>query len=190
MKIGDVITRTSCLLKMTPTLTPALEYAKRFSGNDLEIEEKQDSEGVTVAFSVDWRFAKNKCKAEEKACEIISYCEKLPIVTSKYEGQPFFDVFPCPVNKGKTLLRLKQKLGLCNKILYMGDSTVDNSAFEVADVAVGVINKETPDNLVCKYFVRFEDVATFLKSFLENGLCFSSKLPMILHRTEAFQFIP
>jgi hypothetical protein len=189
IKIGDVVTRASCLRKMTTHLTTALKYAKGFSGNDLIIEEKRDSEGATVAFSVDWRRAENRCRAEERALKIISYCETLPIVSIKYEGQPFFDVFPCPVNKGKALLKLKQKLGLRNGILYMGDSSVDNAAFEAADIAVGVIHEETPDNLVCEYYVKFEDVTTFLQGLLKNRFRFSLKLSMILHRTQAFQYI-
>ena len=189
IKIGDVVTRASCLRKMTTHLTTALKYAKGFSGDDLIIEEKRDSEGATVAFSVDWRRAVNRCRAEEMALKIISYCETLPIVSIKYEGQPFFDVFPCPVNKGKALLKLKQKLGLRNGILYMGDSSVDNAAFEAADIAVGVIHEETPDNLVCEYYVKFEDVTTFLQGLLKNRFRFSLKLSMILHRTQAFQYI-
>jgi len=189
MKIGDVMTRASCLTKMPLYLLTALKYAKNLSGNDLIIEEKRDSKGNTVAFSVDWRQAKNSCEAEERALKIISYCETLPVVTIKYEGQPFFDVFPCPVNKGKALLKLKQKLGLRNGILYMGDSSVDNAAFEVADIAVGVIHEETPDNLVCDYFVNFEDVAAFLKGLLKNSFRFSLELPMILNRTRELQYI-
>jgi trehalose-phosphatase len=189
IKIGDMVTRASCLRKMTTHLTTALKYAKGFSGNDLIIEEKQDSEGVTVAFSVDWRRSVDRCGAEERALKIISYCETLPIVSIKYEGQPFFDVFPCPVNKGKALLKLKRKLGLHNGILYMGDSIVDNPAFEVADIAVGVIHEETPDNLACDYFVKFEDVATFLQSLLKSKFRFSPKLPKILHGTQAFQHV-
>jgi len=189
MKIGDMVTRASCLRNMAPYLTTALKYAKSLSGNDLIIEEKRDSGGAAVAFSVDWRQAENRCSAKERALKIISYCETLPVVTVKYEGQPFFDVFPCPVSKDKALLKLKQKLGLRNGILYMGDSTVDNAAFEVANIAVGVIHEETPDNLVCDYFVKFEDVAAFLQGLLKNSFCFSPKLPMILHRTEAAQYI-
>jgi len=189
MKIGDVVTRASCLTRKTSSLTTALRYAKSLSDYDLIIEEKRDSEGDTVAFSVDWRQAKDRCKAEERALKILSYCETLPIVTIKYERQPFFDVFPCPVNKGKALLELKRKLGLCDGILYMGDSIVDNAAFEVADIAVGIIHEDTPDNLVCDYFVKFEDVATFLRVLLKNSFRFSPKSPTILHRTEALQYI-
>lgn len=188
MKIGSVVTKASCLRKLTPYLATALKYARELSGDDLVIEEKRDSEGTTIAFSVDWRQAKNRLKAQERALKIISYCETLPVVTIKYERQPFFDVFPCPIDKGKALLTLKQKLGLRNGILYMGDSTVDNAAFEVADVAIGVIHDETPDNLTCDC-VKFQDVATFLQSLLKNNFRFNPKSPAILNRTKALQYI-
>lgn len=189
MKIGDAVTRASCLTKTTPYLIAALKYAEGLSGDGLIIEEKQDSEGATLAFSVDWRQAGNRRDAKERALKVISYCEALPVVTIKYEGQPFFDVFPCPVNKGKALSELKRKLGLRDGVLYMGDSVVDNAAFEAADVAVGVIHEETPDNLACDCFVRFEDVSAFLKTLLRGGFFFSPELPVILQKTEALEYI-
>ena len=182
MKIGDVTVKAPCLRNMTPYLTKALKYAKRFSGDDLIIEEKQDSEGAVVAFSVDWRQAKNGYAAEKRTLKIASYCETLPVVTIRYEGQPFFDVFPCPINKGKALLELKRKLGLRSGILYMGDSAVDNAAFEEADIAVGVLHEETPSNLVCDFFVKFEDVAAFLRGLLKDNFHLSLSPPLILHR--------
>jgi hypothetical protein len=57
----------------------------------------------------------------------------------------------------------------------MGDSGVDNAAFEVADVAVGVLHEETPPNLFCDFFVKFEDVAAFLRELLENNFCIDPK---------------
>lgn len=168
IKIGNVLTRAACLGKMKAHLAVALQYAMDLSGNDLVIEEKRDSDGTTVAFSVDWRRAMDRRKAQERALKIASYCEMLPIVLTKYEGQPFFDVFPCPVDKGKALLELKRKLGLCTGILYMGDSIVDNPAFEAADIAVGVMHDETPDGLACDYFVKFEDVTAFLQGLLRS----------------------
>ncbi len=189
IKTGDKVTKDSCLRKMTTHLTTALKYAKSLSGNDLMIEEKRDSEGATAAFSIDWRQATNRRRAEEKALKIVSYCKTLPIATIEYEGQPYFDAFPCPVNKGKAMLELKKKLGLRNGILYMGDSSVDNTAFETADIAIGVIHEETPDNLVCEHYVKFEDVATFLQSLMKNRFRFNPKLPMILNKTQALQHI-
>ena len=189
IRTDGVITRAACLKSKIEQVTVALNFAKELAGNDLTIEEKQDSEGVSVAFSVDWRQSKNKDAASTKSSKIVAHSKKLSLGITKYEGQPFFDVFPCPINKGKALLILKKKFGLQDGILYMGDSGTDNAAFEKADIAVGVIHKETPNNLVCDYFVKFEDVTAFLKGLLKNSFRFSPKLPMIRHRTQAFQYI-
>jgi HAD superfamily hydrolase (TIGR01484 family) len=182
IKIGDVTFKSQKLRKAMKHLTIALKRAKRLSNNDITIEEKRDSEEVTVAFSVDWRKAKNISATEDKAMKILAYCETLPVSTIKYEGQPFFDVFPVPLNKGKALLELKQKLGLSDGIMYLGDSTVDNPAFEEADIAVGVLHEETPNDLVCDYFVKFEDVTAFLRGLLKDNFRLSLSSPLILHR--------
>jgi HAD superfamily hydrolase (TIGR01484 family) len=189
IKIGEVVTKEPCLRRMINHIASALEYAKRYSDSDLIIEEKHDSEDATIAFSVDWRQTLNRNRAEEKALKIISYCQTLPVETIIYEGQPFFDVFPCNVDKGKTLLKLKQKLGLGNGILYMGDSKVDNPAFKAADIALGVLDEETSDCLVCEYFVKFKDLTVFFQDLLKSHFYFSPKSPMILNRTQAFQYM-
>jgi HAD superfamily hydrolase (TIGR01484 family) len=169
IKIGSEVSKAECLKNKMPHITAALKYARAFSGNGLTIEEKLASDGSIVALSIDWRQAESQQNAQERALHILSYCETLPIVCVKYERQPFFDVFPCSIDKGKALLTLKQNLSLLDGILYMGDSDVDNPALEVADVAIGVLNEETPPNLFCDFFVKFENVAAFLRELLENN---------------------
>lgn len=169
IKIGSEVSKAECLKNAMPHITAALKYARAFSGNGLTIEEKLASDGSIVALSIDWRQAESRHTAQERALQILSYCETLPVVCVRYEGQPFFDVFPCSIDKGKALLTLKQNFGLLDGILYMGDSGVDNAAFEVADIAVGVLHEETPPNLFCDFFVKFEDVAAFLRELLENN---------------------
>ena len=178
-RIGEITSRASCL-KNTQAVATALHYAKSHSEGVLAVEEKRDSRGEVVAFSVDWRFSDNRARAEKTAKMILSFCESLPVATTRYSGQPFFDVFPYAVNKGKALLDLKQKLGVQDSVMYMGDSTVDNTAFEWTDIAVGVLHAETPKNLACDYFVRFEDIAGFFRCLLENDLLFDSNFPMII----------
>jgi trehalose-phosphatase len=179
LKIGGVVKKTKAkrLRAAQPYLTAALEYARSFSGNGLTIEEKHASNGTVIAFSVDWRRAKNKREAKKRARQILNRCEKL--VPIRYAGQPFVDVFPCRINKGKALLALKRKLGLHDGVLYMGDSLVDNAAFEVADIAVGVLHKETPPNLLCDFHVKFEEVASFLRALLDNNFCIDLKSPFL-----------
>jgi HAD superfamily hydrolase (TIGR01484 family) len=180
-RIGEVIYRAPCL-KTTRNMATALRYAKSKSEGVLKVEKKRDSQGKVVAFSVDWRFADNPERAEKTAMRVLSFCRSLPVVTYRYEEQPFFDVFPCVVNRGKALLDLKQKLGVLNSVMYMGDSAADNPAFKLAEVAIGVAHAETPKNLACEYFIRFEDLADFLWCLLENDFLFNPNFPMVLHK--------
>jgi trehalose-phosphatase len=151
-----------------PHIKAALRHATALAGEGLKIEKKRFSNGSIIAFSVDWREAENSNFALERAYQILNYCETLPLTTVKYEKQPFFDIFPCPVDKGKALLELKQELSLLDGILYMGDSVLDNLAFKKADVAVGVLHGENSPTLCCDFYVKFKNVPDFLRNLLEN----------------------
>lgn len=180
-KVGAVTMKPSTLHLLAKNIAKALEYAKTLRC-DLTIEEKLDSEGRVVAFSVDWRHSKITHKSKEAASRILAYCKTLPVVTVRYKNQPFFDVFPCKVNKGDALLQLKEKLRLHDGILYMGDSASDNPAFELANIAIGVMHAETTACLACDYFVKFEDVAKFLSTLLENKFIFNPELHGLFRR--------
>jgi len=180
-KVGTFIIKASCLHTLTKHIMAALKYARNLSC-DLTIEEKKDSEGLVVAFSVDWRNSKDTCKAKKAALKILAYCKRLPIVTIEYEKQPFFDVFPCKINKGDALLQLRDKLCLQDGILYMGDSVIDNQAFELANLAVGVLHSETQTCLACDHFVKFEDVADFLDALWQNNFIFNPELFAVIQR--------
>jgi HAD superfamily hydrolase (TIGR01484 family) len=189
IKSGKTITRKPCLKNKRPQIKDALDYAKSLVGEDLTIEEKKDSEGNVVAFSVDWRQTKNKAHAAAESIQITAFCKTQSLNVVVYEDQPFLDVFPFPVDKGKALMDLKKKLGLKDGILYLGDSNVDNSAFKKADIAVGVIHLETPNSLTCDYFVKAEELFLFLENLLENDFCFDAGWQVIMNQEEAKQFL-
>jgi len=160
----------------------ALAFAETQSGQGLTVEVKRDSDGKSVALSVDWRFAVNKEQAVARASEIATYSENLSLNLTRYEGQPFFDVFPCPLDKGAALGSLKLKLGVSNGVLYLGDSAVDNAAFRNSDLAVGVLHEESASNLECDYFVKFDSLSAFLQCLLEADFCFDAEWPMVVNR--------
>ncbi len=185
IKIGSVTTAPSCIKSKRLQIEDALCLAKDIADNDLTIEVKRDSRGTPVAFSVDWRQTTNKAQAGVKADRIVAYCKTLSLDVTLYEGQPFLDVFPCPIDKGIALLSLKKKLGVHDGILYLGDSAPDNAAFEEADIAVGVLHLETPLDLTCDYFVKAEELNAFLRCLLDNAFCFDTEWPMVMNRNEA-----
>jgi trehalose-6-phosphatase len=159
----------------------ALGYARsHFTTPGVEIEEKQDSEGRAIAFCVDWRQAKDSNAAKLQAEVVANYCSALKLRLLRYENQPFYDVYPVAPDKGRALQETLNELAVKSGVLYLGDSEMDNSAFNASNISVGVINDETPLNLLeCDYLVKFENVPSFLKTLLENNLHFSSDFPMI-----------
>ncbi|MFB3890050.1 MAG: trehalose-phosphatase [Candidatus Bathyarchaeia archaeon] len=176
---GGAVTDAPCLKRRLRQVTNALHYAKKVAGEDLTIEEKRNSEGVTVAFSVDWRKTANEAQARAKVAQITAHCKALPLSVTAYEGQPFFDVFPCPTDKGAALMTLKKKLGLQDGILYLGDSAADNAAFDKADISVGIVHPETPSNLTCDFFVKARELDAFLEAMLKGNFCFDATWPMV-----------
>jgi HAD superfamily hydrolase (TIGR01484 family) len=177
-KIGNTIVSRIYTQEQVFQLRKALDYVRPIisSANEIMVEEKRDSNGTAVAFSVDWRQAKDIGKAKNQAVKIFAYCETLPLTVIRYEQQPFFDVFPCPIDKGKALLEMKTWFGLTDGILYLGDSVVDNSAFQATDIAVAVVSDGTADNLICNYFVKFDDLPVFLEDLFNHSFQFNINL--------------
>lgn len=151
----------------------ALTRVRKLMGNIAFIEEKTDSRGKLIAFCVDWRRSVKGAEAERMATRIAVFSRGMGLETVKEEGRPFLDVFPCPVNKGEALARLKAFFKLSGGILYLGDSRSDNDAFKIADVSIGIIHRETAPDLKCHYWLRFADMAGFLRALLDNGLVFN-----------------
>jgi HAD superfamily hydrolase (TIGR01484 family) len=175
-KIRDSRVKRINMKKNASHIDAALRYADSFTGEGLKTEKKRFLNGNVIAFSVDWRKADDPTLALKKASQILSYCQTIPIVTTTYENQPFFDAFPCHIDKGKALLALKEELGLSKGILYMGDSTLDNSAFDNADFAVGVLHGENSPTLHCDFYIKFEHVPHFLRNLLQNDFLIESSL--------------
>jgi hydroxymethylpyrimidine pyrophosphatase-like HAD family hydrolase len=181
MQIGKRVLKRENLENWSTNIALALNYAKsHITSPGVEVEEKQDSEGRTVAFCVDWRRAEDPKPAKQEADGVAAYCKSLELELIRYETQPFYDVYSVAPNKGWALQEMLNELAVRNGVLYMGDSKTDNSAFRTASVSLGVINDETPlQALKCNYFVRFESVPYFLHMLLSNDLVFSSDFPMI-----------
>jgi len=180
-RVGEKILKTSSLQRELRRVSLALKYAKtHVTDAEVEIEEKRDSMGRTIAFCVDWRRARDVETAANQTHRIAAYCKALSLELITYETQPFCDVYPVSVNKGSALKEMLKELELKNGVLYIGDSAIDNPAFEASNVSLGVVHGETPQqSLVCDFFVKFEEVGSFLSMLLGNHLLFSSSFPMI-----------
>lgn len=179
MKIGDKIVEEPRIDKALPQISLAIKKAEEMGNNVLYIERKFDSRGRVVAFCVDWRKSRDLSKAMKLASEIATYCKSLCLWVIEYQRQPFFDVYPFETDKGKAMIDSMLKLGIKNGVIYMGDSKVDNPAFEVADVSIGVLHEESALDLECDYYIRFENMVTFLRRLLANHLTFQFAMTVI-----------
>jgi hydroxymethylpyrimidine pyrophosphatase-like HAD family hydrolase len=182
MRIGKRVLKRECLEHALSSVSDALEYAKsQNTSSEVEIEEKQDSEGETVAFCVDWRRARDPKIARQEAERIATYCKASKLRVIEYETQPFYDVCPVTPDKGRALQEMLNELAMKNcGVLYLGDSEMDNPAFRVSDISIGIIHDDIRlKALDSDYLVEFEYVPDFLNALLVNGFWFSSDLPMI-----------
>jgi trehalose-phosphatase len=181
MQIGRRILKRESLESKLPSVSLAISQVKsQITAAGVEIEEKNDSEGRTVAFCVDYRRAKNMQAARSDAEQFANYCKSLGLGVFRYGNQPFYDVYPVAPDKGEGLKKMLDELGVKKGVLYLGDSEVDNSAFNVSSLSLGVVHDETPlDALDCEYFVKFENVPHFLRTLIKNDFQFRSDFPMI-----------
>jgi len=181
MRINRRVLKKENLEDRLTNIALALNYAKsHLSSPGAEIEEKQDSEGHTVAFCVDWRRAEDPKKVKQEADRVANFCKALKLKLITYGTQPFYDVYPFIPDKGWALQEITNELGVKNGILYMGDSKTDNPAFRAASVSLGVMHDETLlSTLESEYLVKFEDVPYFLHALLLNDLLFNPDFPMI-----------
>jgi trehalose-phosphatase len=181
MRVGKRVLKSERLGHISSNISLSINYARsHISTPGVEIEEKEDSEGHTVAFCVDWRLAKDPQAAKHEAECVATYCEGLGLNVIRYETQPFFDVYPVSPDKGEALRDTMNELAVRNGVLYLGDSKTDNPAFRASNISLGVIHDESPIwALDCDYLVRFESVPDFLHALAINDLKFTPDFPMI-----------
>ena len=181
VQVGKRVFKRECLEPLLPSISLAIDYArKHITALGVEIEEKQDSEGHTIAFCIDWRRTKDSSEAKREVERVVKYCEGLGLRLLTYQNHPFYDVYPVAPDKGRALQETLNELAVKSGILYLGDSEMDNSAFRASDISLGVIHEETHlKALDCDYLLKFEHVPRFLKMLIANNLQFSSDFPMI-----------
>ncbi len=188
-RIGGIVSRKRCCEESVLRVHRALDYAKsRVLDDEVEIEEKKYSDGRTAAFCLDWRRARDKLKARQRVSDIERYCRSLRLFVLDYEGQSYCDVHPVAPDKGTALQELLDGSSIAGDCMYLGDSDVDNPAFKISSVSIGVVHDETiVSSLDCEYLVDFERVSDLLNVLLSKSLVFSSNFSMIRtknHRAE------
>ena len=173
IKTDDGATRAAIVPNLK-NINYAMEYSEATLGPGHYCEKKLDSKGGVLAFCIDWReTTKPREQVKRKIAAIVEYSRALQLDVIQPPGQPFVDVYPSPVDKGKALSELKNHFGLTDGVLYLGDSATDNPAFRKANIAVGIIHGESSDHLDCDFTIPFDKLSDFLERLLRNGLVFN-----------------
>jgi hydroxymethylpyrimidine pyrophosphatase-like HAD family hydrolase len=143
---------------------------------NLMIERKETDDENLIGFCIDWRLARNWDEAKRRAAPLLAHCRDEGLYVVESEISPFANVFPIKVDKGDAFLKLKEAMGVNGAIVYLGDSEVDDPAFELAEISVGVKHRRIMPKLRCKYRIEFFEMENFLSKLLDSDFDFQEDM--------------
>ena len=135
--------------------------------DNIMIERKEGEDGDLIAFCIDWRLARDWPEARKKAMPLLESCKENGLYVVESDISPFANVFPFAVDKGTAFSKLRTEMGVTGPVMYLGDSEVDNSAFERADVSVGIKHRRIMPPLRCAYRLEFLQLENFLSNLID-----------------------
>jgi hydroxymethylpyrimidine pyrophosphatase-like HAD family hydrolase len=156
--------------------------------NDIKIFKKYTyREKYLAGISIDYRHLLNwenfKFTIEPRILDKIQEFIKIHSLSTNnfhiqsYLTHPFIDVYSVHYNKGNILTSIRSllKLGNDKKILYLGDSENDNSAFLKADLSINIKSDERIDTkLDSHYTLEFNELSYFLLKLHNENFNFTS----------------
>jgi HAD superfamily hydrolase (TIGR01484 family) len=156
--------------------------------NDIKIFKKYTyREKLLAGISIDYRHLLNwenfKFTIEPRILNKIQEFIKINSLSTNnlniqsYLTHPFIDVYSTYYNKGDilTLIRSLLKLGDNKKILYLGDSENDNSAFKKADLSINIKSDERINTkLDSHYTLEFNELSYFLLKLHKEDFNFTA----------------
>jgi HAD superfamily hydrolase (TIGR01484 family) len=147
-------------------LREGLEYVRRRNDFGLSLELKRSTSKGLLAFSVDWRG--RPAPPSEFIATAVSDLSGMGLTVAYDPTRPYLDVFGRRPDKGGAVREMKRLLDVNGNVLFIGDSTPDNPAFEEADLGVCVDHGQSLGGLSCGYALKREELGRFLRS-LEDG---------------------
>lgn len=146
------------------------EEVRRLGFSESIFEYKRSRDGKLLGFSIDWRGGGKPSK--ELLNRVLKLSTGRAFVDFNTEN-PYVDFYAGPPKKGKAVRRLRDILQLQEAIIFIGDSSQDNSAFREAEVSVAVSHGQPLSGLDCKYIVRDRELPRLLSSLLSRKMDFS-----------------
>ncbi len=162
--------------KKLASLEPALRLANSSSVLGTYTELKRGPSGELLAVAIDWS------GVPELGASIVRKLKSFSgsgFVVSHYRGSTFADFYGAPPDKGTATKLLKSLLSVKGVVMFIGDSPLDNTAFQRAGISVGVTHGQPADALRCNYLVEQPRLAEFLRSLSDRGMDFSPSIPSV-----------
>ncbi len=149
-------------------LLEGLGYVRRHDEFGLALELKYDTDGELLAFSIDWR--RTAAPPREFIESTTTELARMGLTSVHDPSWTFIDVFGARPDKGRAVKELRRLLNVTGNVLFIGDSTPDNAAFEESDVAMCVDHGQGISNLNCGFVLRYDEVGPFLHTLAEHGV--------------------
>jgi HAD superfamily hydrolase (TIGR01484 family) len=140
--------------------------------DNVAVERKETDDGALIGFCFDWRLARDWPEAQRRTTPLLSFCKEQGMYVVESNISPFANVFPMEVSKGEAFSKLRKEMDVKGPIMYLGDSEVDNPAFQLADVSVGIKHRRIAPELSCKHWLEFLELDSFLSDLIEANFDF------------------
>ena len=144
--------------------------------DNLALERKESENENLIAFCIDWRMSRKWDEAKKMAAPLLTYAKAEGLYVVESEISPFANVFPVKIDKGEAFSKLKKELGVTGPIMYLGDTEVDDPAFQLAEVSVGVKHRRIMPKLQCKYRVEFFEIENLLTELIDLDFDFKENM--------------
>lgn len=140
--------------------------------DNIMVERKETDDGGLIAFCVDWRLSRNWDEARKKVVPVLELCKEQGLYVVDSTLSPFANVFPMEVDKGAAFKKLREEMGVTGPVMYLGDTEVDDPAFQLADISVGVKHRRIMPALQCKYKIEFFELDNFILKLVDADFSF------------------
>jgi HAD superfamily hydrolase (TIGR01484 family) len=149
-------------------LREGLEYVRRRNEFGMTLELKRSTTKSLLAFSADWR--SRSAPPSEFIKTAVADLSGMGLTVAYDPAKPYMDVFGRRPDKGGAVREMRRLLDVEGNVLFIGDSSADNPAFEEADLAVCVDHGQSLADLACGYALRREELGRFFRSLEEGHL--------------------
>jgi hypothetical protein len=145
-------------------------------------ELKRDPSGRLLAVAIDWT------GVPEIGPSIVRKLRPLAqsgLVVARDRYSTYADVYGALPDKGKAARLLQNLLEVKGAMMFLGDSIFDNSAFQKADISIGVVHGQRVGLMSCEYVIEQAKLARFLQSLSDCEMDFEPCLPGVRTKKRA-----